>query len=288
MIAAEKRRPRRWGRWLLLLALAGAALLAKGYWNATRDPVIRSASVEVGDWPAGQGPLRILLLSDAHVAGPDMPPARLERIVGDLNRLKPDLVLIAGDLVSERRVATHIYTPAEVVAPLGGLKAPLGVVVAPGNHDHWFRPDALRSELEKRGIRVLQNEAVKLGPLVVGGVDDDFSGHDDVPGTFAAMERIGPGVPLLLTHSPDVVPDLPRPVAAVFAGHTHCGQIRFPFAGALTYVSRYGDRFACGDIDDKGQRVFVGAGLGTSLLPLRFNTPPDAWLITLKPKVAAR
>lgn len=280
----EKRRARRWGRWLFLLALVGAALLARGYWNATRDPVIRTASVEVGDWPAGQPPLRILLISDTHVAGPDMPPARLARIVGELNRLKPGLVLIAGDLVSERRGATHIYTPAEVVAPLGGLRAPLGVVVAPGNHDHWFRPDALRAELEKRGIRVLQNEAIKLGPLVVGGVDDDYSGHDDVPATLAAMDRLGAGVPLLLTHSPDIVPDLPRPVAAVFAGHTHCGQIRFPFIGALTYVSRYGDRFACGDIDDDGQRVFVGAGLGTSLLPLRYLTPPDAWMITLKPK----
>ncbi len=288
MTAAEKRRPRRWLRWLLLLAFLGVALLARGYWNATRDPVIRTAAVEVAGWPAGQAPLKLLLLSDIHVAGPDMPPARLARIVGDLNRLKPDLVLIAGDLVSERRSATHIYTAAEVVAPLGGLRAPLGVVVAPGNHDHWFRPDALRGELEKRGLRVLQNEAVKLGSLVVGGVDDDYSGHDDVPATLAAMDRLGPGVPLLLTHSPDIVPDLPRPVAAVFAGHTHCGQIRFPFIGALTYVSRYGDRFACGDIDDRGQRVFVGAGLGTSLLPLRFNTPPDAWLVTLVPKAASR
>jgi len=288
LIATEKRRPRRWLRWLLLLAFVGVALLAKGYWNATRDPLIRTATVEVGEWPAGQPPLRLLLLSDIHVAGPDMPPERLERIVGELNRLNPDLVLIAGDLVSEKRSATHIYTAAEAVAPLGGLRAPLGVVVAPGNHDHWFDPDALRGELEKHGIRVLQNEAVKLGPLIVGGVDDDYSGHDDVPATFAAMDRLGVGVPLLLTHSPDIVPDLPRPVAAVFAGHTHCGQIRFPFIGALTYVSRYGDRFACGNIDDKGQRVFVGAGLGTSLLPLRFNTPPDAWLVTLKPKAATR
>lgn len=288
MIAAEKRRPRRWLRGLLLLAFVGAALLAKGYWNATRDPVIRTAAVEVSDWPAGQPPLKILLLSDIHVAGPDMPPARLARIVNKLNRLKPDLVLIAGDLVSEKRTATHIYTAAEVVAPLGRLRAPLGVVVAPGNHDHWFKPDALRGELETRGLRVLQNEAVKLGPLIIGGVDDDYSGHDDVPATLAAMDRIGPGVPLLLTHSPDIVPAVKRPVTAIFAGHTHCGQIRFPFIGALTYVSRYGDRFACGDITDEGQRIFVGAGLGTSLLPLRFNTPPDAWLVTLGPKATAK
>ncbi|MBA3942171.1 MAG: phosphohydrolase [Sphingopyxis sp.] len=271
-------------RWAALLALLGVALLARGYWNATRDPMIRTATVAVTGWPAGQPPLKILLLSDIHVAGPDMPPERLERLVASFNRLRPDLVLIAGDLVSEKRSATHVYTPAEVVAPLGRLKAPLGVMVAPGNHDHWFRRDALRSEIERRGLRVMQNEAAKAGPFVIGGVDDDYSGHDDVPATLAAMDRLGPGVPVLLTHSPDIIPDLGRPVAAIFAGHTHCGQIRFPLVGAISYVSRYGDRFACGDMRDGVQRVFVGAGLGTSILPLRFNTPPDAWLVTLGPK----
>lgn len=274
---------RRWRTWAAFLALLGIALLAKGYWNATRDPIVRTATVAVADWPAGQAPLKILLLSDTHVAGPDMPPERLARIVGELNALKPDLVLIAGDLVSEKRTATRIYTAAEVVAPLGKLRAPLGVVVSPGNHDHWFTPDALRGALEKQGLQVLQNEAVKLGPLIVGGVDDDYSGHDDVPATFAAMDALGPGVPLIVSHSPDIVPDLPRRVAAVFAGHTHCGQIRLPLIGAISYVSRYGDRFACGDIRDGEQRLFVGAGLGTSILPLRFMTPPDVWLVTLGP-----
>lgn len=288
MIHAAQRRPRRWLRWLSLLALIVAAFLAKGYWNATRDPVIRTAIIEVADWPGGQAPLKLLLLSDIHVAGPDMPPERLEHIIARLNRLRPDLVLIAGDLVSEKRSATHIYTAAQVVAPLGGLRAPLGVVVAPGNHDHWFKPDALRGELEKRGLRVLQNEAVKRGPLVIGGVDDDYSGHADVAATLAAMDRIGPGVPLILTHSPDIVPAVKRPVAAILAGHTHCGQIRFPLIGAISYVSRYGDRFACGAMIDHGQRIFVGAGLGTSIVPLRYGTPPDAWLVNIGPKTMAR
>ncbi|MBL9070346.1 MAG: metallophosphoesterase [Sphingopyxis sp.] len=278
----------KWWRWTAFAVLLGALLFAKGYWNATRDPVLRAATVSVADWPAGQGSVRILLLSDLHVAGPDMPPERLARIIDTLNRLKPDLVLIAGDLVSERGVATHIYTPAEVIAPLGRLRAPLGVVVTPGNHDHWFRPDALRGEMEKQGLLVLQNAAVKAGPLIIGGIDDDYSGHADVPKALAAMDALGAGVPIILSHSPDIVPELRRPVAAVFAGHTHCGQIRFPVIGALSYVSRYGDRFACGDIRDRAQRVFVGAGLGTSIVPIRFNTPPDVWLVTLTPKDASR
>lgn len=273
-------------RWFALLLLFSLALMAKGYWNATRDPIIRTAVLKVDDWASGQPPIKVLLLSDIHVAGPDMPPERLARLIRQFNALKPDLVLIAGDLVSEKRLATHIYTAREVVAPLGKLTAPLGVIVTPGNHDHWFDPAALRDELEAIGLTVLQNEAVLRGPLVIGGVDDDFTGHDDVPATYAAMARL-PDVPrALLTHSPDIVPDLQGPVAAVFAGHTHCGQIVLPWIGAISYVSRYGDSFACGTINDNGQPVFVGAGLGTSILPLRYGAMPDAWLVSLGPKAA--
>ncbi|MEQ1597693.1 MAG: phosphohydrolase, partial [Casimicrobium sp.] len=59
--------------------------------------------------------------------------------------------------------------------------------------------------------------------------------------------------------------------------------IVLPLIGAISYVSRFGDRFACGLIDDAGQTVVVGAGLGTSILPLRYGAMPDAWLVTLKP-----
>ncbi len=286
MSEAATRPKRRWRRWLAVLALlvlTGVGILAKGYWNATRDPVIRQAAITVADWPKGQKPIKVLLLSDIHVAGPDMPPERLERLVHSFNRLKPDLVLIAGDLVSEKRLATHIYTAAEVVRPLGKLKAPLGVIVTPGNHDHWFAPAALRTELEAQGLTVLQNEAVSRGPLIIGGVDDDFTNHDDVKATYKAMASLSAMPRILLTHSPDVVPNLPLPVVAVFAGHTHCGQIVLPLIGAISYVSRFGDRFACGLIDDAGQTVVVGAGLGTSILPLRYGAMPDAWLVTLKP-----
>lgn len=274
--------------WVLALLFVGLLIVGKGYWNATRDPLVRTATVQVPGWPTARPPLTILLVSDIHVAGPDMPPERLRRLVHQFNALRPDLILIGGDLVSEKRLATHIYTPAEIVAPLAGLRAPLGTVVALGNHDHWFDPARLTAELRRHGITVLANQAVQRGPLIVGGVDDDFSGHDDLPKTFAAMEALPAGPRVLITHSPDIVPDLPERVEAVFAGHTHCGQIALPLIGALSYVSRYGDRFACGDMVDRGQRLFVGAGLGTSILPMRFGAPPDVWLVTLEPVGANR
>lgn len=279
---------RRWLSWMTIVPMLAVALLAKGYWNATRDPIIHTASVKVSNWPEGERPLNILLLSDIHVAGPDMPPSRLKRLVEQFNELTPDLILIAGDLVSQKKLATHFYAAKEVVAPLAGLRAPLGVIVAPGNHDHWFDPDALRDELQAIGLTVLRNEAVTRGPLAIGGVDDDFTGHANLAQTFDSLDKLPDRPRILLTHSPDIVPALPSAVAAVFAGHTHCGQIVIPFVGAISYVSRYGNRFSCGDIDYRGQRVFVTAGLGTSLLPLRYGALPDAWLVTLGPKKSSR
>ena len=260
--------------------LAFVLLIARGYWNATRDPVIRTASIRIADWPKGIAPINVQLLSDVHVAGPDMPPTRANAIVEKLNRLKPDLILVAGDLVSEKRLATHIYAAPEVIASLRGLRAPLGVVIAMGNHDHWFDEKGFREGIPKAGFTLLINQAIKRGPIVIGGVDDDFSGHADIASTYAAMGRLK-GPRIILTHSPDIIPALPYPVAAVFAGHTHCGQIVLPWGEPVSSVTRYGRRFDCGLKSDKGQLVIIGAGLGTSVLPLRYNAPPDVWLVTL-------
>jgi len=272
-------------RWiaLVLVLLAVVALGTKAWHDTMSDPVVRRTTVELTQLPAGTAPLRIALLSDIHVSGPDMPPSRLAAIVEQVNALHPDLVLIAGDLVSEKRTATHIYTAAEVVAPLGKLDAPLGVMVVPGNHDHWFDLPALAAELRRHGIVMLANEARRAGPLVIGGLDDEHTGQADVDATLAAMEQLG-GARIVLSHSPDPFPSLPGSVGLMLAGHTHCGQIAYPWGGAPAHLSDYGDRYGCGRIDEQGKVLVVGAGLGTSLIPLRLFTTPEVWLIEVRPR----
>lgn len=282
MSATEAKPRRRWRRWLLLAALLGLLLIGRGLWNASADPIVRTATVELADWPEGTPPMRVLLVSDTHVAGPDMPPERLAAIMRRFNKLKPDLILLAGDFHSGKTLATRHYSAAELTAPFAEAKAKYGVIAVLGNHDYWFQPEPIAKGMKAAGVTVLRNQAVRRGPLIVGGVDDEVTNHDNLARTYAAMDVLGPGPRILTTHSPDIVPDLPAPVDAVFAGHTHCGQIALPLVGALSYASAYGDRFACGDMIDGTQRLFVGAGLGTSILPLRYGVPPDVWLVTLK------
>ena len=267
------------GKLLTALLLAGLVLGGLLYWGAVREPVVRQTSVSLGTWEADRAPIRVLFLSDIHVAGPDMPPSRLTRIVAQVNATKPDLILIGGDLVSDKSVATQRYAVDAAVRPLDDLHAPLGVYAVLGNHDHWRDTEAFREALPKFGIVLLENEVREVGPLQLAGIGDEFTGNDDPAAIKAALR---PGIPAIgFTHSPDVFPRLDGALDLLFAGHTHCGQIVLPLIGAPATMSQYGDRFACGRIDESDGIVFVSAGLGTSLLPIRLGARPDMWLVTV-------
>jgi len=107
------------------VVVAAFALLAWMYHVATSDPVVRTATLSVNELAA---PVRLTLVSDIHVAGPDMPPSRVRRIVDQINALHPDVIILAGDFVSDKKLSTHEYTVAEAIAPLAALKARLGVI----------------------------------------------------------------------------------------------------------------------------------------------------------------
>ena len=85
----------------LIVALGGVMLLA--FISARADPIVRRADVALPGWPAGAAPVRVVLVSDVHIGSAAMTPDRLTRIVGQINALSPDLVVLAGDFVQHRR-----------------------------------------------------------------------------------------------------------------------------------------------------------------------------------------
>lgn len=261
-----------------LLFAAIAALLGYAFLEARRDPVVRETYVSLPDWPERTAPLRVVLISDVHIGSPAMDAARLARIVGQINALHPDLVLIAGDFIFGGVKDSAARIGAPMVAPLAGLRAPLGAVAVLGNHDHWTGGGSVRKLLAQAGITVVENGAIRRGVLVVGVAGDDYSGHTDLPATLAAMGALA-GPRIMLTHSPDIAPALPVEIHLVLAGHTHCGQVVIPFR--TSSVSRYGERYRCGVRVEGGRTVITTAGLGTTAVPFRLGAPPDLWLVTI-------
>jgi predicted MPP superfamily phosphohydrolase len=150
----------------------------------------------------------------------------------------------------------------------------------------WFDHDRVRQAVEAIGIHVVEDTAIRLntpiGPLWVAGISDLWTGRHDLTAALAAVVDDGAPV-LLLTHNPDVFPAVPARVTLTLAGHTHGGQVRLPFAGALIVPSRFGQRFAAGHVVEGGRHLFVATGIGTSILPVRFRVPPAVTFLTVRP-----
>lgn len=265
-----------------MLLLGGLLLAGYSFVEARRDPVVRTATIALPDWPAGAPPLRAVLISDIHIGTAAMGAARLERIVDRIDALRPDIVFIAGDFIYGHAPGSAARLGEPMVVPLARLRPRLGVVAALGNHDHWTGVNAVRDQLQRAGVTVVDNGAIRRGPLAIGVVGDDFTGRADIPATHRAMRRLA-GARLMLSHSPDIAPALPADVSLLLAGHTHCGQVLLPLLGPISEVSRYGARYRCGVARAPGRDVVVTAGLGTSGGPFRLGAPPDLWLLTLGP-----
>jgi predicted MPP superfamily phosphohydrolase len=282
MRTGGKRKLRRAFLGLLLLGLALA------FWAFVAEPSslrVREYAVEASGWPVDQAGLRIALLTDLHIGSPYNGLDKLDEVVRRTNAARPDLVLILGDLVIQDVVGGRFVPPEQIAPRLGGLRAPLGLYAVLGNHDRWLDGPRVRATLEKTGIPVLEDRAIRItrggSPFWLVGVSDEWTAPHDIQG---ALAQVTDGNPVLLfTHNPDIFPRIPSRVSLTFAGHTHGGQVYLPLLGRLVVPSRYGQRYANGTVIEGGRHLFVASGLGTSIIPVRFLVPPEISIVRLVP-----
>lgn len=260
--------------------ILGLLLALYAYWEAGSDPRMRTFAVRAIGGAPFQRPIRIAFLSDTHMAGPENEWERLDRVVAQINAAKPDLVLLAGDYIADPKMfGGRTYSVGDSVKPFARFKAPLGVFAVLGNHDHWSNAERVAEALRKVGVTVLANQAIRRGPVVLGGLDDDYTRHADIKATVRAVRSAG-GVPIYFTHSPDLAPGMPSNTL-LLAGHTHCGQVALPLIGSPWTPSQFRNHYRCGKHMDNGRMVITTAGIGTTGVPFRFRAPPDWWLITV-------
>ena len=262
----------------MLLALALAA------WAFCIEParlVVVEEPVDVAWMPPT--PLRVAVLTDLHVGSPFNGLARLHDLVDRTNAARPDLVCILGDLVIQGVIGGHFVTPEAIAGELARLRPLVGTFAVLGNHDGWLDHDRVQRALETSGAHMVEDTAARVetaaGPLWIAGVSDFWTGHHDLS---AALAAVTDGAPvLLLTHNPDIFPMVPSSVTLTLAGHTHGGQVKLPLLGRLIVPSRYGNRFAAGEIVEGGRHMFVATGIGTSVIPVRFRVPPTVSILVL-------
>ncbi|MDT5262116.1 MAG: uncharacterized protein QOC61_1120, partial [Acidobacteriota bacterium] len=138
--------------------------------------------------------------------------------------------------------------------------------------------------LQGAGIVVLENRAVRVERggrgFWLAGVADLWTRTPDIAGTLRQVEGDDPV--LLITHNPDIFPDVPPRVSLTIAGHTHGGQVNLPFIGRPVVPSKFKQRYAMGHVVEGGRHLFVSGGVGTSIVPIRFRVPPEIVILKLE------
>ena len=258
-----------------------------GLWAFWIEPAWLSTHrfvLEIPGWQPAHRGLKVAILTDLHVGSPHAGLEKLEKVVESTNRERPDLIVILGDLVIQGVIGGSFVEPEATAEVLKGLRAPLGTVAVLGNHDWWLDGVRVEKALAGAGIVVLENEAhplqVQGQPLWIVGLADLWTRKPDIAGSLRQVKGQDPVI--LLTHNPDVFPDVPPRVNLTLAGHTHGGQVNLPIVGRLVVPSKYGQRFAMGHIVENGRHLFVGGGVGTSILPVRFRVPPEVVILELR------
>lgn len=270
--------------WLLQLPIApglaaagafGALVGVRGVW---RSPQVCNVPLRFPELPPALDGYRIAQISDIH-CGPFAPEERVLDWVQRVNALRPDLIVVTGDLIVSG--ASHI---GAVARALSELRAPDGVFVVMGNHDYFGAGEILARALQDAGLRLLLNESepVRRGDatLLVAGVDDTWTGRSDPE---RALLRREPGAfPILLAHDPDLFPHAARlGVPLMLSGHTHGGQIGVPFWSRRFNLARLIAHYTSGLYQMGSSFLYVNRGIGTTGPPLRIGARAEISVFTL-------
>lgn len=277
-------RSRRWPWVLSGLAILGLLLAGWGFLVEPDMLRVRQVSIETAKWPSALTPLRLVAVADIHAGAPFIDEAKLDRLVAEVNAQDPDIVVLLGDYVIQTVLFGTPMPPETIAGHLAGLRAKHGVYAVLGNHDWYGRGgERVWRALEAAGMRVLENRAAPVpgtnDRVWLAGIADDTMRHPDPPGAFRSIPADAAVV--AFTHDPAVFPDIPDRAALTLAGHTHGGQVAIPFWGAVFVPGRSPLRYAYGHVVENGKDLYVTSGVGTSMLPVRFDAPPEIVVITL-------
>lgn len=213
----------------------------------------------------------------------------LDEVVARVNAEQPDIVVLLGDYVIHGVLFGRFVAPERIAQSLSALSASQGVFAVLGNHDWWYDGARTRLALEAVGITVLENDATARGlsdrRFWIAGLADDTTRQPDARRAVASVPGAEPVI--VIAHDPAVFFDVPARALATLAGHMHGGQVYLPIVGALITPGRAPARFAYGHINEDGKDLFVTAGLGTSIIPARFNMPPEIAILTIAASTGA-
>lgn len=259
------------------ILLIGILLLA-GFINA-RNPRVKILNLTIPKQTIGLERLTVAFASDIHL-GTVVGPRKTRQLVNRINRLKPDLILLGGDIVDED-LAPVIR--GDLGASLEQLSAPMGVYGITGNHEYIGGAEEAVRYLEEHGIKMIRDSILVIQDALylVGREDRDrprFAGQER-KSVQQLMEHVDLEKPVIvLDHQPFELEEKEKAGADLtLSGHTHHGQI-WP----LNYITRAIYEVSWGYKKKGNMHVYVSSGAGGWGPPIRLGNRPEIVLIRIK------
>jgi len=215
---------------------------------------------------------RIVQLTDLHFGSTSflIYPIVLEKV----KELKPNIIVITGDLVSSKSAVNQAASFVNYLSKI----APTYIVF--GNWDHWENLENYSFLFSNTTLLINSNTFLHRNneSICLVGVDDPYTGFDDLQ---KALPK-NCSFKILLAHSPQIIGKARGKVNLILAGHTHGGQVRFPFIGALFVpLPEEYKKYTYGLFFENSTYMFVSRGIGTRLLPIRFLCSPEIVVVQL-------
>lgn len=260
----------------------GALLSAVGVAQAIQVPEVRRVELAIAGLPASLDGFRMVQLTDLHISRL-MHEDWVREVVERSNALRPDLVVITGDLIDGSPQAR-----ARDVAPLADLAARHGVIASLGNHEYYFGAERWTGVFEGLGMRVLANRHAVVehdgGRLTIAGVTDRVAPRFGMegPDTGRALFEAPADAPVvLLSHQPiGVAANAQAGIDVQLSGHTHGGMIR----GVDQVVKRANGGYVSGAYRIGGMQLYVSNGTGLwNGFPIRLGVPAEITEFVLRP-----
>lgn len=214
------------------------------YW-----PQVTHATVATSKFQHGTASVRIALISDLHMDEQAYADAKVATLV---RAERPDMICFAGDALNTRDASRFQVLMRELaqIAPVFAVR---------GNWDHALDEHALYDGLP---VTLLRDRALDLEikgqKLLLGG-----SHAEEITAIEKRFPKDDPRFKIFLYHYPDAIEEAKAEgIDLYLAGHTHGGQVRLPFYGALVTFSRYDKKYEAGFYPEGGTYMYVNRGIG--------------------------
>ena len=260
---------------IILLSIFGILLYSR---YVATSGLITKEYVITADIADSYDGFKIVHFSDLHY-GRIITDQELKIISKEINLINPDIVVFTGDLIDDS-IDTDNFNDEKLISFLSSIKAKYGKYAVRGNHDYVVYADKIKNLFADAGFTYLENSYDILynesnDKIFIGGLDTSFYDKDDLDKTLAYQDE-NISYKIMLTHEPDISDEIvskDNTINLILAGHSHNGQVRLPFIGALTTpekAKKYYDNYY--KIQDTN--LYVSSGIGVSKVDFRlFNRP---------------